>query len=103
MSEENVMRKDGKDEPPSPGGRISAPFLIGKDSRGHWVVQDSSGMHGGLFIDRVQALKYAMFENGHRPQAVIMVPGILELEISAKPGVSDPRCENRLAKNKRSA
>jgi hypothetical protein len=26
-----------------------------------------------------------MFENGNRPQAVIMVPGILELEMNAKP------------------
>jgi hypothetical protein len=27
----------------------------------------------------------AMFEKGHRPQAVIMVPGVLELDMSAKP------------------
>ena len=26
-----------------------------------------------------------MFENGNRPQAVIMVPGILELDMSAQP------------------
>jgi hypothetical protein len=25
-----------------------------------------------------------MFENGHRPQAVIMVPGVLELNMSAQ-------------------
>jgi hypothetical protein len=29
-----------------------------------------------------------MFENGHRPQAVIMVPGILELDMSGKPAAS---------------
>jgi hypothetical protein len=58
-------------------------FLIGKDSQGHWVVQDKSGLRGGLFIDRAEALKFAMFENGHRPQAVIMVPGVLELNMSA--------------------
>ena len=34
-------------------------------------------------------MKFAMFENGHRPQAVIMVPGILELDMSGKPGASD--------------
>ena len=103
MSEENVMRKDGKDEPPSPGGRISAPFLIGKDSRGHWVVRDPRGMHGGLFVDRAQALKYAMFENGRCPQAVIMVPGILELEIDAKPDASKHLADDRYAESKRSA
>jgi hypothetical protein len=42
-----------------------------------------------LFIDRAEAVKFAMFENGHRPQAVIMVPGILELDMNAKPGASD--------------
>ena len=31
-----------------------------------------------------EAVKFAMFENGHRPQAVIMVPGILELDMSGK-------------------
>ena len=34
-------------------------------------------------------LKFAMFETGNRPQAVIMVPGILELDMSGKPGASD--------------
>jgi ABC transporter substrate binding protein len=32
--------------------------------------------------DRAEAVKFAMFENGNRPQAVIMVPGILELDMS---------------------
>jgi hypothetical protein len=60
-------------------------FLIAKDSQGNWVVQDQSGLHGGLFVDRAEALKFAMFENGNRPQTVIMVPGVLELDMSAKP------------------
>jgi hypothetical protein len=38
-----------------------------------------------LFVDRAEAVKFAMFENGNRPQAVIMVPGILELDMSAQP------------------
>jgi hypothetical protein len=49
------------------------------------VVQDQYGLCGGLFIDRAEAVKFAMFENGNRPQAVVMVPGILELDMSAKP------------------
>jgi hypothetical protein len=61
-------------------------FRVGKDSHGHWVVQDQQGLRGGLFIDRAEALKFAMFENGN--QAVIMVPGVLELEIVAKPGAA---------------
>jgi hypothetical protein len=42
-------------------------------------------LRGGLFVDRAEALKFALFENGHRPQAVVMVPGILELDMSADP------------------
>lgn len=55
-------------------------FLIGKNSRGNWVVQDKQGICGGLFVDRAEALRFALFENGHQPQAVVMVPGILELD-----------------------
>ena len=54
----------------------SLQFQIGKDSRGNWVVQDDQGVCGGLFTDRTQALRFAMLENGNRPQAVVMVPGI---------------------------
>jgi hypothetical protein len=35
-----------------------------------------------------------MFENGNRPQAVIMVPGVLELDMSRKPPAgADPAFE----------
>jgi hypothetical protein len=62
-------------------------FYIGKDTQDHWVVQDSRGQYGGLFVSRSEALRFAMFENGHRPEAVMMVPGILELRIGRKPVV----------------
>ncbi len=51
-----------KGEPPSTCRAKS--FRIGRNSRGNWVVQDQSGLW---------------------PQAVIMVPGILELDMSAQP------------------
>jgi hypothetical protein len=77
-------------EPPSTrSSSLSHIFRIGKDSHGHWVVQDQQGLRGGLFVDRAEALKFAMFENGNRPQAVIMVPGILELDMTPKPKRSD--------------
>ena len=57
-------------------------FLIGKDSRDNWVVQEEQGNCGGLFVNRAEALKFAKFENGNNPQAVIMVPGIFELDMS---------------------
>ena len=71
-------------EPPSSSTPL---FFIGRNSHGHWVVQDQKHLCGGLFVDRVTALKFALFENGHRPQAVVMVPGVLELDTSAKPSV----------------
>jgi hypothetical protein len=74
-------------EPPSPEPSLRIPqFLIGKDSRGNWVVQDQQGICGGLFVDRAEALRFAMFENGNRPQAVVMVPGVFELDMSRKAG-----------------
>jgi hypothetical protein len=69
-------------EPPSSHASL---FRVGKDSHGHWVVQDQQGLRGGLFVGRTEALKFAMFENGNRPQAVIMVPGVLELDIIGRP------------------
>ena len=75
------MDKEG--EPPSTSRAKS--FRIGRNSRGDWVVQDQSGLCGGMFVNRTEAVKFAMFENGNRPQAVIMVPGILELDMSGQP------------------
>jgi hypothetical protein len=73
----------GQKEPPSCHSNVAnSLFRVGRDSHGHWVVQDKTGLRGGLFVSRTEALKYAMFENGNRPQAVIMVPGVLELDIS---------------------
>jgi hypothetical protein len=73
-----------KAEPPS-APRTNSLFRIGKNRRGQWVVQNQTGLCGGLFVSRAEAVKFAMFENGNRPQAVIMVPGILELDMSGKP------------------
>jgi hypothetical protein len=61
-------------------------FLVGKDSRGRWVVQDQQHLRGGLFVNRAEALKFARLENGRRPQAVIIVPGVFELDLSGAAG-----------------
>lgn len=76
-------------EPPNSNSLSRSLFLIGRNSRGQWVVRNQCGTRGGLFIDRAQALKFAMFENGRRPQAVIMVPGVLELDINNAMASSD--------------
>jgi hypothetical protein len=66
----------------------SSLLLIGQNSRWSWVVQDPRGPCGGLFVDRAEALRFAMFEKGNRPQAVIMVPGVFELDMRRIPGTA---------------
>ena len=60
-------------------------FLIGRNSRGNWVVQDQDGLCGGLFIGQAAALKFALAENGNHPEAVRMVRGVIELDIATSP------------------
>lgn len=57
-------------------------FMVGQDRRGNWVVKDQRGICGGLFVNRDAALRFVRAENGYRPQAVVMVSEVLELEIS---------------------
>jgi hypothetical protein len=72
-------------EPPSSfSGDNSDIFFIGVDSDGNWVAQDQRHSRGGLFVNRAQALRFVMKENGNRPQAVIMMPGVFELDLQGR-------------------
>jgi hypothetical protein len=62
------------------------PWLVGRNIDGEWVVRDQTGLHGGIFVDRAEAIRFAMFETGQRPQAVVMVAGILELDPDSRIG-----------------
>ena len=66
----------------SSSGPANSLFLLGKNSRGQWVAQDQSGKRGGLFVSQAAALKFALFENGKRPELVVSVPGVFELDMS---------------------
>jgi hypothetical protein len=81
MAQINSMESQDPCEPPLRPQSRSSLFFIGTDRKGNWVVRDQAGLCGGLFVSRSEALRFAMLENGHRPQAVIMVPGILEFSI----------------------
>jgi hypothetical protein len=75
-----MQKIEQAEEPPS---CLSPPiFMIGRDGRGHWVAQEQGGLRGGLFVNRAEAVKYAKFESGHYPHAVVMVSGVLELDTS---------------------
>jgi hypothetical protein len=68
-------------EPPSCSSAASTIVFIGRNKRGNWVAREQNGFFGGLFINRAQAIKYALFENGnHRETIVELQPGKIELE-----------------------
>ena len=69
-------------EPPSCHNAI---VLIGKNSRGQWVAREQNGLYGGLFVSRIAAVRYALFENGHHPEAIISSASLLELDMSTSP------------------
>ena len=72
----------GQARPPTRSSLEATQCLIGKDRYGNWVVRGPRGIYGGRFVNRVDALRFAMLENGNRPQAVVMVPSTLELNVT---------------------
>ncbi|MGP0092500.1 MAG: hypothetical protein ACLPKB_21445 [Xanthobacteraceae bacterium] len=64
-------------EPP----RNPLRFIIGQDRKGHWIVRETHGLGGGIFVSREAALDYAEFETDHRPGAVRLAAQPLELEL----------------------
>lgn len=70
-------------EPPSCSS-ASAIVFIGKNSRGNWVAQEQNGLYGGLFVNRAQAVKYALFENGHHPETIVELSREIELDTGSK-------------------
>jgi hypothetical protein len=70
-------------EPPSCSS-ASAIVFIGKNRRGNWVAQQQNGLYGGLFVNRAQAVKYALFENGRHPETIVELSREIELEPGSK-------------------
>src|SRR5665647_2053997 len=70
-------------EPPSCSSASTIVF-IGRNSRGNWVAQEQSGLYGGLFVNRAQAVKYALSENGHHPETIVELSREIELDMGGK-------------------
>ena len=70
-------------EPPSCSSASTIVF-IGKNSRGNWVAQEQNGLYGGLFVNRAQAIKYALFENGLHPETIVELSREIELDMGGK-------------------
>ncbi len=75
-------------EPPSCSS-ASTIVIIGKNKRGNWVAHEQNGLYGGLFVNRAQAVKYALFENGHHPETIVEVSREIELDMGGKLPSSD--------------
>ncbi|WP_312017110.1 hypothetical protein [Bradyrhizobium jicamae] len=67
-------------EPPSCSSASSVVF-IGRNRRGQWVAQEQNGLYGGLFVNRAQAVKYALFENGQHPEMLVELSREIELDM----------------------
>lgn len=68
-------------EPPSCSTAASAIVFIGRNRRGEWVAREQNGLFGGLFVNRAQAVKYALFENGHHPETIVELPREVEIDL----------------------
>ncbi len=62
--------------------RLPARFIIGRDRRGNWIVQDREGLVGGLFRNEAAALHFAAEECNHNPADICHAPegAILDLD-----------------------
>jgi hypothetical protein len=68
-------------EPPPSRTTATAIVFIGRNNSGKWVAQEQTGLFGGLFVSRKEALKYALFENGHHPETIIELSREIELDM----------------------
>jgi len=80
-------------EPPSCNSASTITF-IGRNSRGNWVAQEQHGLYGGLFVNRAQALKYALFENGHHPETIVEMARNIELDLRGARNSGEPSSVN---------
>ena len=70
-------------EPPSCRS-LSSIVFIGRNGRGQWVAQEQNGLFGGLFVNRAQAVKYALFENGQHPEEIVELSRCIELDMTVR-------------------
>lgn len=54
-----------------PGPDGSHILLVGQDRAGHWIVSETLGLLGGIFVDRAAAIRFARAEQRGLAQARI--------------------------------
>lgn len=67
----------GQATPLRPHDATSHLFLVGQSKTGFWVARDLEGQSEGIFRDKKDAVRFALFEGGH-PNAVMLSPNAVE-------------------------
>lgn len=61
--------------------RLNEPlFLLGQNGHGQWVIREMHGRMEGIFTDRKEAIRFALYESGSSNPTVIPINGPLEME-----------------------
>ena len=77
-------------EPPSCSS-LSNVVFIGRNRSGQWVAREQNGLYGGLFVNRAQAIKYALFENGNHPEMIVELSREIELDMGRNIASDQPQ------------
>ncbi|MCV3207386.1 hypothetical protein OHD62_12120 [Mesorhizobium sp. YC-39] len=56
-------------------------FVVGRDGEGHWIARDEQGQTGGVFTDRISAIRFATMESDHQAGAVRFAPASARLSL----------------------
>jgi hypothetical protein len=75
----------GIDFPSRLPSATSAYFLLGINSRGTWVIRETTGRRAGLFRTREAAIKYARDESPDGIFTILHQPEGLELNDAPRP------------------
>ncbi|RFB78960.1 hypothetical protein [Methylovirgula sp. 4M-Z18] len=54
--------------------RSALEFVLGRDHEGHWVVRETRGLCGGLFVSKDEAIRYTRSEGTAETNKVRIVP-----------------------------
>ena len=77
----NALRLRGGAHSPAPAGKLR--FLLGQNARGLWIIRESAGGKGGVFVSREAALRFARLESRGGDHSVVQVSAGLEFDYAA--------------------
>ena len=81
------MKKNENEPKTSFAKKAQSTFRVGVDRFGCWVALDQNGRCGGLFVGRNEAVRFALSQNGNRPEHVLFESS---LDLNFEPTRSRP-------------